>query len=119
MNSPIIHIIMSKHTNLNNTIKIYHSRSKPQIQVSKQINVQFMNLKDQENMPHVIVTDHDIALRNWVVNVSSTSFTLLCRYNITKNMRSKLKYMVGTKQIKGEDAEMIKSSVVLENIIDA
>lgn len=48
-----------------------------------------------------------------------TSNILLCRYHIIKNARGRLKHAVGTEQIKGEEKEMIKFSVILESIMIA
>ena len=45
-------------------------------------------LKDQEDMPKVIVTDHDTTLMNVVSIVFPTSSALLCRYHIKKKVRS-------------------------------
>lgn len=58
-------------------------------------------LKDQENISQVIVTNCDPALMSSIAKVFSTSYTLLCRHNITNNMRGKLKFLVVTKQING------------------
>lgn len=69
-------------------------------------------LKDQENMPHVIIIDQDTALMNLVAMVFPTSSTLLCKYNITKNVRSRVKHVVGTKQVKGKDRKIVKPGVV-------
>lgn len=71
-------------------------------------------LKDQEEMSKAIVTDRDTILMNSVENVSPTSYALLCRYHITKNVKSWVKPVVGTKQIKYEDGKMVKASVVVE-----
>lgn len=75
-------------------------------------------LKD-ENMSQVIVNDRDTALMNYVATMFPTSFILLCKYHITKNVRSRVKPAVGTKQIKLEDGKMVKYGVVVENIMDA
>lgn len=40
---------------------------------------------------------------NLVAKVFHTSYSLLCRYHITKNVRDRLKSAVGTKQINDED----------------
>lgn len=34
-------------------------------------------------------------------------------------MRSRVKLAIGTKQINGEDGEMVKANVILESIMDA
>lgn len=70
-------------------------------------------------MLNVILTDRDTTLMNSIAKVFPTSYALLCKYHITKNVRSRLKSTVGTKQIKDEDGKMVKPSVVLEKIIDA
>ncbi|XP_050876500.1 uncharacterized protein LOC127080214 [Lathyrus oleraceus] len=76
-------------------------------------------LKDKENMPKAIVTGHDTALMDLVEKVFPTSYALLCRYHITKNVRSIVKPTVGTKQIKVEDKIIVKGSVIVERIMDA
>ncbi|CAK8562203.1 unnamed protein product [Lathyrus sativus] len=48
-------------------------------------------LKDQVEMPKAIVIDRDIALMNVVAKVFPFSNALLCRYHITKNVRSRVK----------------------------
>lgn len=70
-------------------------------------------------MPHTIVTDHDTILMNLISTVLPTSYALFCKYHITKNVRSRLKPPVDTKQIKGEDEKMVKPGVVVEKIMDA
>lgn len=75
-------------------------------------------LKDQENMPNVIVIDRNISLMNLVAKMFPTSYALLCRYHITKNVRSRRRHVVRTKQIKGGDGKMAKASVILESILD-
>lgn len=74
-------------------------------------------LKDQENMTHVIVTDHDTVLMNLVENLFPISYDLLCRYHVTKNVRVRLKSTVGTKQVNGEDGKMVKPNKILESIM--
>lgn len=59
-------------------------------------------------MPHVIVTYCDTALMNSVAKKNLKSYVLLCKYHITKNVISRLKHAVGTKQIKSEDGKMVK-----------
>lgn len=54
-------------------------------------------LKDQGEMPKMIVTDRDIALMKSVAKVFSSSNALLCRYHITKNVRSRVKPAIWTK----------------------
>lgn len=76
-------------------------------------------LKDQENMPRAIVTAHDTTLINSVAKVFPTSYALLCRYRITKNVISRLNPVVKTKQIKGEDGIIVKVYVILESIMDS
>lgn len=75
-------------------------------------------LKDQVEMPKVIVTDHDTTLMNSITKVFPNSYTLLCRYHITKNVRSRVKPTVGKKQIESEDGKMMKEGVVMEKIMD-
>lgn len=43
-------------------------------------------LKDKEDTPKVIVTDRDAALMNLFAKVFPTSYVLLCRNHITKNV---------------------------------
>ncbi|XP_058726817.1 uncharacterized protein LOC131598208 [Vicia villosa] len=87
--------------------------------VTWELNICKSLLKDPQNMPSVIVTDRDNALMNVVGSVFPTSYILLCQYHITKNVRVKLKPAVGTQDFKDEDGNMVKSSVVVENIMDA
>lgn len=76
-------------------------------------------LKDKEDTMKVIVTDHDTTLMNSVAKVFPTSYALLCRYDITKNVRSRVKPVVGTQQIKGEYEIIVKANVIVERIMDA
>lgn len=76
-------------------------------------------LKDQEEMTKVIVTKRDTVLMNSIANVFPTSYALLCRYHITKNVRSRVKLAVETKQIESENGKMVKAGVVVEKIMDA
>lgn len=76
-------------------------------------------LKEQENMSLVIITDRDNALMNSVATVFPTSSALLCKYHITKNVRSQVKPTVGTKQVNGKDRKMAKPGVVVEKIMNA
>ena len=46
-------------------------------------------LKNQVEMPKVIVIDRDTTLMNLVAEVFSTCYTLLYRYHIIKNVRSR------------------------------
>lgn len=62
-------------------------------------------LKDQEEMPKVIVIERDTTLMNSTAKVFSTSYALLCRYSIIKNMRSRVKLTVETKQMNSEDGK--------------
>ncbi|XP_050886362.1 uncharacterized protein LOC127091721 [Lathyrus oleraceus] len=75
--------------------------------------------KDQGEMPKAIVTGRDIALMNLVAKVFPSSNALLCRYHITKNVKSRVKLTVGTKQIESEDGKMVKASVVVEKLMNA
>lgn len=74
-------------------------------------------LKDKKNAK-VIVIDRNTTLMNSTAKVFPTFYALLCRYHIIKNVRSKPKYEVGTKQIKGEDEKMAKAGVELEIIMN-
>lgn len=67
----------------------------------------------------MIVIDRDTVLVNSIVKVFHTFYALLCRYRITKNVRSRVKPAAGTKQIKSEDGKMVKESSVMEKIMDA
>ena len=69
-------------------------------------------------MPQVIVTDRNTTTMNLVAIVFPTSSTLLCKYNIAKNVRRRVKPTFGTKHIKLEDGKIVKLGVVMENIID-
>lgn len=70
-------------------------------------------------MLNVIVTNRDTALINSIGKVFPTSNAILCLYHITKDIRSRLKPAICTKQIKGEDGKIVKLGVVLEKIMDA
>lgn len=69
-------------------------------------------------MPHVIVTDCNTLLMNLVTHIYPTSYALLCRYHVTKNMRSKTKGAFGNKQIKDKYGKLIKPSQILEFLMD-
>lgn len=43
---------------------------------------------------------------------------MFCKRKLTKNVRGRLKYVEGTKQIKGEDMKMVKYSVILKSTMD-
>lgn len=62
-------------------------------------------LKDQEEMSKVIVIDRDTTLMNSFAKVFPTSYILLYRYHIIKNVRSRIKPTLGTKQINAEDGK--------------
>ncbi|XP_050896317.1 protein FAR1-RELATED SEQUENCE 6-like [Lathyrus oleraceus] len=76
-------------------------------------------LKDQEEMLKVIVTDRYTSLMNSVAKVFPTSYALLCSCHTTKNVRSRVKVAVGTKQIKVEDGKMVKAGLIVEKIMDS
>ncbi|XP_050898021.1 uncharacterized protein LOC127104925 [Lathyrus oleraceus] len=73
-------------------------------------------LKVQSEMPEAIVTDCDTALINSVVKVFPSSYALLYRYHITKNVRSQVKPAVGTKHIESGDGKMVKAGVVVASL---
>lgn len=58
-------------------------------------------------------------LMNSVTTMFPTSSALLCKYNITQNVRSRVKSAIGTKQVKHEGVRLVKPGVVVENIMDA
>lgn len=76
-------------------------------------------LKDQVEMPKVIVTDYDIGLMNSVAKVFHNSYIRLCRYHITKNVRSQVKLAVDTNHIELRDGKMVKAGEVMEKVMDA
>lgn len=76
-------------------------------------------LKDKKYMPHVIITDRDTTIMNSVAMVFPTSSILFCKYHITKNVRSRVKPTIDTKQVRNEDGKIVKHGVVVENIMDA
>ncbi|CAK8539545.1 unnamed protein product [Lathyrus sativus] len=76
-------------------------------------------LKDQVEMPKVIIIDRDTVLMNAVSKVFHFSNALLCRYHITKNVRSWVKLAVGTKQVESKGGKLVKTDVIVEKIIDA
>ncbi|XP_050916349.1 protein FAR1-RELATED SEQUENCE 6-like [Lathyrus oleraceus] len=59
-------------------------------------------LKDQEEMPEVVVTYRDTVLMNSVAKIFPTSYALLW-----------------TKQIKSKDGKIVKTGVIVENVMDA
>lgn len=56
-------------------------------------------LKVQGEMSKAIVIDRDTILMNLIAKVLPSSYALLCRYHMTKNVRSRVKLVVGTKLI--------------------
>ncbi|CAK8568217.1 unnamed protein product [Lathyrus sativus] len=76
-------------------------------------------LKDQGKMPKAIVTDRDTALTYAVAKVFPSSYELLFKYRITKNVRSWVKSTVETKQVESEGEKLVKSGVIVEKIMDA
>lgn len=64
----------------------------------------------------MIVTNHDMLLMNYVIDIFPTSHVFLCRYHITNNVRGRINGNFGNKPIKGEDEKMVKPSQIL--IID-
>lgn len=54
-----------------------------------------------------------------VAKVFLILYALLCKYNVTKNVRSRLKPTVCTKQINDEDGKMVKPGMSSEKIVDA
>lgn len=76
-------------------------------------------LKDKKEMSNVIVTDYDIVLMNLVVKIFPTSYVLLYRHHITKNVRSRVKPAVGTKQIEYENGKVVKAGVVVEKCMES
>lgn len=52
------------------------------------------------------------------MKVFPTSYVLLCRCHITKNVRSQVKPAVGAKQINAKDGKMVKTGVIMEKIMD-
>lgn len=70
-------------------------------------------------MPQVLITDRNTTLMNSITIVFLTSPALHCKYHITKNVRSRVKYVVDTKRVKHEDGKLTKPGVVVENIMDA
>ncbi|XP_058783408.1 uncharacterized protein LOC131658091 [Vicia villosa] len=76
-------------------------------------------LKKQFEMPNAIVTDCDPALMNAVAKVFPSSNTLLFRYHILCNVRSKVKLAVGRKQVATEGGKVVKPGVIADQIMDA
>src|SRR3954469_12191367 len=71
-------------------------------------------LKEQVEMPKAIVTDRNTALMNAVAKVFLSSNTLICRYHITCDVRSKVKLAVGTKQVETNGGKSVKPDVIVE-----
>ncbi|XP_058747029.1 uncharacterized protein LOC131620019 [Vicia villosa] len=63
--------------------------------------------------------DRDTTLMNSVATVFLTSYALLCKYHITKNVKGRVKPAVETKQIACEDGKLVKTDVIVEKIMDA
>ncbi|XP_050918616.1 uncharacterized protein LOC127136054 [Lathyrus oleraceus] len=76
-------------------------------------------LKDQEEIPKVIVIDRDTSLMNSVAKVFPNLYALLCRYHITKNVKRWVKPAVGMKHIKAKDGKMVNEGMTVEQIMDA
>ncbi|XP_058751897.1 uncharacterized protein LOC131625001 [Vicia villosa] len=70
-------------------------------------------------MPKAIIMDRDTALMNAVAKVFASFNALLCRYHIACNMRSKVKPVVGVKQVETEGGKPVKPEVVVDQIMDA
>ncbi|XP_058785176.1 uncharacterized protein LOC131660062 [Vicia villosa] len=56
---------------------------------------------------------------NSVATIFPSSYALLYRYHITKNVRSRVKPAVGTEHIAGKDGKLVKAGVIVEKIMDA
>ncbi|XP_058768454.1 uncharacterized protein LOC131642199 [Vicia villosa] len=69
-------------------------------------------------MPKEIVTDRGPALMNVVAKVFPSSDALLCQYHISCNVRSKVKLVVGTKQVETEGGKPVMPGVVVDQIMD-
>ena len=80
----------------------------------------FGNLQEYVEGPKKHATSHNHRSRHHTeefnCNNFSTSSALLCKYHITKNVRSQVKLAVGTKQVKGGDGKTVKPGVVVEKI---
>src|SRR3954463_11292451 len=74
-------------------------------------------LKEQVEMPKASVTNRNTALMNAIAKVFPSSNALLCRYHIACNVRSKVKPVVGTKQVETECGKLVKPGVVVERIM--
>lgn len=55
-------------------------------------------LKEPKNMTRMIVINRDTVLMKLVTKVFPTSYDLLCRYHIIKNMTRRFKLVVETKK---------------------
>ncbi|XP_058750193.1 uncharacterized protein LOC131623212 [Vicia villosa] len=76
-------------------------------------------LKKHVEMPKAIVTERDPALMNAVAKVFTSSDVLLCRYHISCSVRSKVKPVVGTKQVATEGGKVVKPGVIVDQILNA
>lgn len=116
---PLLKIISVTSAKKTFSMRFAFLESEKEVNVTWALEMFKTLLKDQENMLNVIIIDRHTALMNSVAKVFPTSYALLCQYHITKKVRSRLKPVVGNKQIKDEDKKMVKPDVVLETIMDA
>lgn len=84
----------------------------------------FGNVQGYVEWPRKHATGHNHWLwhctdKNSVAKMFPSSPTLLSKYHITKNVRSRVKHVVGLKQVKHDDGKLVKPGVVVENIMDA
>lgn len=70
------------------------------------------------NMPHVILVDHDTSMMNLVARYS-LHHRIFCVGIIQQKIQEVELRLNQTKQIKGEDTEMAKHSKILEYMMDS
>lgn len=88
---PLLKIIGVTSTEKTFLVEFAFLKSEKEVNVTWTLEMCKTLSKDQENMLNVIVTDRDIAMMNSIAKVCPTSYALLCRYHITKNVSNQLK----------------------------
>lgn len=94
---PLLEIIGATSTEMTYSIGFSFLEFEKGDNVTRALVILNTILKDQENMPLVIIIDRDTAPTNSVATVFLTSSELLCKYHIIKNFRSRVKPTVNTK----------------------
>ncbi|XP_058783561.1 uncharacterized protein LOC131658266 [Vicia villosa] len=83
---PLLEIVGVTSTEKTFLVRFAFLESEKEDNVTWALDICKSLLKDPQNMPSVIVTDRDNTLMNAVGSMFPTSYALLCRYHITKNV---------------------------------